>query len=919
MKSSSSFNCSVAVILIGCAQASLQGQPNRISGPVNDQTRIALRDNVLPNAQLRFDQGTVAPSVVLNYITLMLQPSVNQLTELDELLAKQNDARSPQYHKWLTPEQYADRFGLSPVDIRGISLWLESQGFGIHYASRGRNWVAFSGSAAQVTKAFGTEIHFYDVDGETHFANSSAPTIPAAFENLVLGIRGLDDFHPKASPLRAEQMFAAPELTLPSGVHSLVPDDVATIYDVKPLYQAGLDGSGQRVVVAGQSSVSAADLADFRLRYGLPAIAPEILLVPGSQDPGKTSEENEADLDVEWIGAIARKAVITYVYAPNALDAVQYAISQNLARIISFSFASCEKNVPAATGTFFRSQAQQANAQGITWLASSGDAGPANCDTAFASVQATHGLAVSFPASIPEVTAVGGTSFADQGNNWGANYWDTANSQTDASALSYIPENAWNDSGIADVLAASAGGLSALYPLPAWQVGPGLPSGSARAVPDVALAASVTSNSYLIVAEGKSLLVGGTCRPHQCLPALLLSSINVSRGQGASNINPNLYRLAQTKAFHDIVRGDNVVRCSIGTADCESGFFGYTAGPGYDLVTGLGSVDANNLVTEWNAATPKSEVVSSCTPNPVDQQPTDAKGESWFYTILLTETAGVGTSLTGLSVNGVDQSSQIVTYFGTSTIAAGSTISGNLSSKTLPVAANMSFAFTGVDAGGRKWSSQLQVPFRGMQASTAPVIAAVVNSASYQPGISTGGLATLFGTHLSPVVGIEMPSGATSYKEVSVTVGGRLAPLFSVVNVNGQEQINFQVPTELAAPGSLPIQINRTGSIATLNGISITPAQPGIFEYTPVGTSTSYAVMFKPDGSIVGPSNPASRGTTLSMYVTGLGPASPYLATGQSGPTPPATTNIEPVVTFNQSPVLVEFSGPARLHRPGTN
>lgn len=189
--------------------------------------------------------------------------------------------------------------------------------------------------------------------------------------------------------------------------------------------------------------------------------------------------------------------------------------------------------------------------------------------------------------------------------------------------------------------------------------------------------------------------------------------------------------------------------------------------------------------------------------------------------------------------------------------------------------------------------------------------AAVVNSASYQPGISPGGLATLFGTHLSPVIGIEMPGGASSYKGVSVTVGGRLAPLFSVVNVNGQEQINFQVPTELTAPSALPVQVNHNGSVATLNGVPVTLVQPGIFEYTPVGSSVSYAVVLKPDGSIAGPSNPASRGSTLSLFVTGLGPASPFLATGQSGPTPPATTDYEPVVTLNHFPVLVKFSGPA--------
>jgi subtilase family serine protease len=311
-----------------------------------------------------------------------------------------------------------------------------------------------------------------------------------------------------------------------------------------------------------------------------------VLLVPGTQDPGKTGDQDEADLDVEWVGAVARKAKIIYVYSMNVFDAVVYAISQNLAPIISFNFGTCESDVSTASGSFIRSQAQQANAQGITWIVSSGDSGAAGCDKSFSSPKAIHELAVSIPASIPEVTAVGGTGFADQGNNWGANYWSTTNSPTNASALPYLPEIAWNDSSTVNGLAASAGGFSVRYSHPPWQIGPGVPSSvNVRAVPDIALAAAADHDGYVLVTGGQVRLVGGTSAATPVFAGMVALLNQREAGDCVGNINPNLYRLAQTQVFHDIVSGDNIVPCVMGGPDCKTGHFGYAAGPGYDPVT----------------------------------------------------------------------------------------------------------------------------------------------------------------------------------------------------------------------------------------------------------------------------------------------------------------------------------------------
>ena len=183
-----------------CMQlASLHAQPDRITRQIDDRERVTLLGNVHPKALPQFDQGPIDPSMKLAYVTLMLKPSSALQAELEKLLAEQQDRTSPNYHKWLTPEQYANRFGLSPHDVGKVRAWLESQGFAVVYVARGRNWLAFSGTTAQVAKTFHTEIHRYAVNGEMHFANSAEPAIPSVLEPVVLGLLGLDEFLSEAS------------------------------------------------------------------------------------------------------------------------------------------------------------------------------------------------------------------------------------------------------------------------------------------------------------------------------------------------------------------------------------------------------------------------------------------------------------------------------------------------------------------------------------------------------------------------------------------------------------------------------------------------------------------------------------------------------------------------------------------------
>jgi subtilase family serine protease len=280
---------------------------------------------------------------------------------------------------------------------------------------------------------------------------------------LVGGIRGLNDFLPKRLHT-AKRMSMEPRFTS-AGNHSLAPDDLATIYDIASLYNTGIDGTGQKLAVAGQTQINLTDIPAFRSYFHLSTNDPQIVLY--GVNPGiRSGDYLEAMLDLEWSGAVARNATILYVYSNDVFTSVIDAIDDNLAPVISVSYGACEQMAPV-----FQSVAQQGNAQGITWLNASGDGGAAGCGLGYEA-------SVMLPANVPEVTAVGGTELSDE---TGGPWWGSTNSLGGGSALSYIPEKGWSFSG---------GGASHYYAKPAWQTGPGVPSDGVRDLPDVALSAS---------------------------------------------------------------------------------------------------------------------------------------------------------------------------------------------------------------------------------------------------------------------------------------------------------------------------------------------------------------------------------------------------------------------------------------------
>jgi len=428
---------------------------DRITQPIDRLRTAPLQGHLHPSARPEFDDGALPADTPLDRVTIFFKPAPG----IESFLSELQLPGTPNYHRFLTPEQFGDRFGLSDRDLTQIRAWLQASGLQIEQTARGRHWISFSGTAAQVSDALHTDFRRFQVNGRMQYATRAEPKLPAAIAAIASGIRGLDDF-PLLNQPRIEPLASRAD-----GSHFLVPDDFATIYNIAPLYAAGIDGTGVGIAIIGGSTISLADYRNFRRTYNLANNDPEQILVGGS--PGSTSAVFEANLDLQWAGAVARNARLTYVYGRDFFVTTAYAIDQNLAPIVSLSAGGCE----LYNADTLRGAAQQANAQGITFIASSGDAGAAECDRFSGTPQASKGPTIGYPANLPEVTAVGGTTFDEAGSR----YWANTNNANGASAIGYIPERAWNDSIERNDLSSAGGGASAIYAKPWWQNGPGVP------------------------------------------------------------------------------------------------------------------------------------------------------------------------------------------------------------------------------------------------------------------------------------------------------------------------------------------------------------------------------------------------------------------------------------------------------------
>ncbi len=613
--------------------------PSLITQPVNDTVLITLSGNTHPLARPEFDRGPAPGSLPMQRMLLVLKRSPQQQAELDQLLQQQQQNGSPNYHGWLTPQQFGQRFGISDQDLQTVTFWLQSQGFQINQVATGRTVIEFSGTAAQVQNTFRTAIHQFVVNGIEHWANSSDPQIPAALVPAVAGIATLHNFTSKpqmsvlGQPIAATLQAGSPSPQFTSGSsHLLAPADYATIYNINPAYQAGINGSGTVIAVVGRTDINVQDVVSFRSVFGLPNNPPQVI-VNGS-DPGDLGggEEIEAVLDTTWAGAVARNAQVDLVVSAStdSTDGVtlseEYIVDNNLGNVMTESFGDCEANYTSAQAAGISSLAEQAAAEGITYTVSSGDAGSAGCDDFDTETSATGPISVNVLASSPYTIAVGGTQFNDNANP--GQYWNSTNGSASSSALSYIPEDVWNANctgsscGTGSILA-GGGGRSQFFSKPSWQTGvAGIPSDGARDLPDVSLAAA-GHTPYLLCMDGSctpnsngQISLYGVYGTSAAAPSFagIMALVNQKTGSRQGQADSVLYGLAAAEnlsncngsntaglpagncIFNDVTVGTNAVP---GESGYNTGSETYLSNTGYDLASGLGSVNVANLVNGW--------------------------------------------------------------------------------------------------------------------------------------------------------------------------------------------------------------------------------------------------------------------------------------------------------------------------------
>ena len=630
-----------------------------ITNSLEESQLTTLRGNKHPLARPEFDLGTAQASLPMKRMLLVLRRSPDQEAALKKLLDDQQDRASPNYHKWLSPEQFGQQFGPTDSDIQTITAWLQSHGFEVG-STKGRTILEFSGSAGQVREAFHTSIHRYIVNGEQHWANASDPLIPTALTPAVSGVLTLHNFIKKPASHFGGQAVPAklvpgqkPQVTFPAqngqpAIHALAPQDYAAIYNINPLYNSSILGSGVSIGVIGRSNLynKAEDVHDFRAVIGPNTGGINFSVTLNGPDPGDLGggEEAEATLDSTWPGVIAPLATVNLVVSAttNTTDGIDlsetYIVENDLTDVMTESFSACELYATDTQLAGATALAEQAAAQGITYIVSTGDNGAAGCDDPSAA-PAGHPISVNYLASTAYNVAVGGTLFNENGTP--NKYW-TSTTPFSETAISYIPENVWNESSLTNGLWSSSGGASAGnvggglggitpgVPKPYWQSGvAGIPADSVRDLPDVSLAAA-RHDPYLLCLEASCVpnsqgqlfvyFISGTSASAPSFAGIMALVDQKTEGTAGSFTrqglaNYVLYRLAATQnaypsqcngsnsatppastcIFNDVTDGNNVVPGELSSD--------YQAGVGYDLTTGLGSVNVTNLADQWSTVT----------------------------------------------------------------------------------------------------------------------------------------------------------------------------------------------------------------------------------------------------------------------------------------------------------------------------
>jgi subtilase family serine protease len=693
-----------------------QSEGRRLTQALDESKLVTLGGNTRPEANAANDRGAVADHFPLAHMLLQLRRSTQQEQALDGFIDQLHDPSSANFHDWITAKQFGEKYGVGREDLATITGWLESHGFTVGGVYPNRMTIDFSGTAGQVRAAFHTEIHHLDVNGAKHIANMSDPRIPTALAPAVTGIVSLNDFKPRA----ANRVRPAYTVAV-NDTYIVAPADLATIYNFNPIYAAGYSGQGQTIVVLEDSDVySADDWNTFRTAFGLAAAYPSGSFTQvhpagngtyNCSDPGVTyPDETEAILDAEWASAAAPSATIEVASCADTATPGQFIAFENLLSasgtppaIVSLGYGQSE-TINGAFNAAINNLYQQAVTAGVSIFVAAGDSLGAFSD--YGDGYATHGINVNGWASTPYNVAVGGTDFGDSFAGTNSTYWSSTNGTTYGSALSYIPEIAWNDScaslliaewqdfnityGANGFCSSGAGaqfltveggsggpsgcatgtastpsvvsGSCAGYKKPSWQSVFGNPNDGVRDIPDISLFAS--NNAFSLASdEGEwghyyvycwsdpsqysnhaasctgppeTWTGGGGTSFAAPIMAGIQALINQYTGTRWGNPNPSYYALARKEygtagstacnssngntvgsscVFYDVTLGDIDAPCT-GSDNCyqPSGTYGvlstsdtsyqpaFATTTGWDFATGIGSVNASNLIQSFYTA-----------------------------------------------------------------------------------------------------------------------------------------------------------------------------------------------------------------------------------------------------------------------------------------------------------------------------
>jgi hypothetical protein len=739
---------------------------NRINENI-DSEQVSVLPNHLPLwAAPTNDVGAVPANRPFESLTLVLARSPEQEAAFDQFLADQQNTASPDYHHWLTPVEVGQRFGLSDQDIVTITGWLQSQGLHVNWVAPSHIFIGFGGTAAEVGRAFQTEMHTYNVGGVPRISVNSDPKVPAALLPAIKAIRGLYTIDEQPVHHVSAVESASPQMTTSSGAHYIAPNDWDTIYDVPVSYT----GAGKTIGIVSWAHTNFADFDNFRSKTGA-TFANPVEVVPtayGGIDPGPAltappsgssstlGGQEEATLDVLRSGSVAPAATLLLVVSSpsGSNDGIgadaQYLVGTTPvpAQVMSISFGACESGAGSGGGAFWDSLFQTAAAEGISVFVSSGDSGASGCDAAFTAPPASpKANSPNYICSSAYATCVGGTQFADTVSP--STYWSSTNGAGYLSALGYIPEGAWNESTTSSV-AASGGGVSTVIATPTWQTGTGVPSArTGRYTPDVAFSASGHDGYFACMAAitgGGCVTSGGTfgfiifSGTSAAAPGMagVTALLDQKLGAAQGNLNPHLYSLAASApaAFHDAtIASSGVSGCSLNTASiCNNSIPNSTGGgaqagfllnTGFDEATGLGSLDVQVFLNDYGL----SMSTPTVTVTPASSSVTTA--QSLSVTATVAGGSGNPTPTGTVTLTGGGFTSPAITL-------SGGSATGNIPAGALAVGSDTLTVSYSPDA----TSSSIYNSASGSASVTVTTAAAAIASPS--PGSTLTGASTTF-------------------------------------------------------------------------------------------------------------------------------------------------------------------------------